>query len=904
MILKKLFILFLITGLGFTVKANSYVLQDDDLTVDSDGIITDCSYDFSNSDITIPESVSGTKVTGIADVNVFGTVTIFYAQGITSVVLPSGIKTIGENAFKGNDLTSVILPEGLQSIGESAFSGNDFSFTEVEIPDSVTYIGSYAFSMNGIDSITLPKLTITGFIGWVDDDGNEYDGGTKIEYDGAEYRAKILYTLQDDDVEVSDEGLITSCSYDFTYTDIIIPEVLDGITILGVDDGSWTGVFDDKGITSLQLPATMLHIGDYAFSDNELSDLTIPDGVKYIGLQAFSSNDFDDIDLPNSVTYIGQQAFWSIDSIVLPTPTESGFEYWISSSDDIYQGGEKVKLSYNSFEAKIVYTLTDADVRMTNGVIDSCLYDFSSSYIKIPDSLNNQKVTGIADGVEIYYNYYGVFSDKGIKEIQLPAYLDSIGDYAFYDNDLDSLIILPDSVKYIGLDAFTLNSSLDGVVLPAPTNGGLICENWIDNTSTVYEIGDTVTNFYGRSFSAQFSHGSGTSIISLSGSLSFGDVAVNKQASNVLIISNEGNSSFTVSSIDLPEGFTAGWTSGEITSGSNQAVPITFSPTEAKTYSGTIEVHSDASSGIDTNEISGTGIAVSGETSIISLSGSLSFGDVEVNTQTSSVLTISNDGNSSFTVSSIDLPEGFTADWTSGEVASNTAQSVKITFSPTETKTYSGIIEVHSDATNGTDTIEVSGTGITESEETSIISLSGSLNFEEVEVNTQASSVLTISNDGNSSFTVSNIDLPEGFTADWTSGEIASNSSQTVKITFSPTEAATYSGTIVVASDATSGTDTIAVSGTGTSINNSSALNVSISDNLSIYPNPASSYITLSMPSELECAYIEIFNVNGKKVFSRQVNDNCIDINDLEKGMYILKATNSKINLQTRFIKQ
>ncbi|MFO7867896.1 MAG: leucine-rich repeat protein [Bacteroidales bacterium] len=795
MIFKKLFLLCVITGMGISLKAQSYVLQDTDLTVSTDGIITDCRYDFTNKNITIPNSVGGTDITGIADVSPFGTIKIFYAQEITNVNLPSGIKTIGNNAFKGNDITSITLPDGLERIGESALSGNDFSFTHVDIPNSVTFIGEYAFSMNAIDSITLPQVTVPGFIEWIDDNGNQYAGGTKVEYNGDEYRAKIQYTLKDEDVEVNADGRITSCSYDFANTDIIIPETLDGITVKGIEDKSWTGVFDNKGITSLQLPNTILHIGDYAFSNNELSNIIIPDGVKYIGTQAFSSNNMDSINIPNSVTYIGQQAFWSIDSIILPTPTEAGFECWISSSGNIYQGGEKVKPSYDWFEAKIVYTLTSSDVRVHNGVIDSCLYDFSSQYIKIPDSLDNQRVIGIANGTELsFYNYYGVCSNKGIKEIQFPKYIESIGDYAFYENNLDSIIMLPHSVKYIGLNAFTLNNSFKGVVLPSPTNGTLICENWIDNNNNMYKIGDTITNFYERSYSAQFSYPPGTSIISLS------------------------------------------------------------------------------------------------ET--------LSFEDVEVNSHESKVLTINNEGNSPFTISNIVLPDGYSADWTNGEILADNSQTVTITFSPTEEKNYSGMIKVISDATNGNDSIEVVGTYSPEL--ISIISLSETLIFEDIEVNSHKSKALSINNEGNSPFTVSNIVLPDGYSADWTNGEILADNSQTVTITFSPTEEKKYSGMIKVISDATNGNDSIEVSGMSTIT--TSIYNTSASDNLHIHPNPASSYIIL--PSELGYTDIEIYTLNGTLLVKQSTFDNKIKIESLENGMYILKITNNKINIQTKFLKE
>ncbi|MDB4334825.1 leucine-rich repeat protein [bacterium] len=506
--MKKLFILSLITFCSIYISAESYILQTADLAVSEDGMITDCSYDFSNTDITIPDAVNGITITGIADVNVFGSVEIFYAQGITNVVFPSTITSIGDNAFKSNDLTALNLPSSLKNIGSSAFSNNNRDLKTVDIPSGVSFIGDYAFTANGIDSLILPTPVVPGFMHWVNGVGNQYEGGTKLKYTGTEFRAIIAYTLQDEDVEMNEVGMISSCSYDFEYTDILIPESLDETVVTGILGKSFSGVFEDKDITSLQLPSTLLYIGDGAFNDNDLSDITIPEGVTFIGSKAFASNSMESIDIPNSVTYIGQQAFWGIDSFTLPTPSQTGFEFWISTDGTTHQGGVSVEPGYNGFEAKIVYILTDDDVTITDGIIESCSYDYTSKYIKIPEMLKDQQVVGIADGEEVtFYNYVGVFSEKEIKDVQLPTALATIGDYAFYDNELTSLLTLPSNVKYIGMDAFTRNTDFEGVVLPSPENDGSICENWKNSAGSVFENGVTISNFYEKSYTAQFTTG-------------------------------------------------------------------------------------------------------------------------------------------------------------------------------------------------------------------------------------------------------------------------------------------------------------------------------------------------------------------------------------------------------------
>jgi uncharacterized repeat protein (TIGR02543 family) len=201
-----------------------------------------------------------------------------------------------------------------------------------------------------------------------------------------------------------------------------------------------------------------------------------------------------------------------------------------------------------------------------------------------------------------------------------------------------------------------------------------------------------------------------TRIISLSGDMAFGEVTVGQSAQRTLTISNDGNSTLTVSSISYPSGFSGDWTSGSVASGGSQDVKVTFSPTEAASYGGTITVNSDHTSGANTASCSGTGVIPA--TRIISLSGDMPFGEVTVGQSTQRTLTISNNGNSTLTVSSISYPSGFSGDWTNGSVASGGSQDVTVTFSPTEAATYGGTITVDSDRTSGTNTASCSGTGM------------------------------------------------------------------------------------------------------------------------------------------------------------------------------------------------
>ena len=68
-------------------------------------------------DVVIPSSLGGYPVTAIDGYS------LYYREGLTSVVIPEGVREIGSDAFCGcPNLTSVTLPDSIQELGSGAFS--------------------------------------------------------------------------------------------------------------------------------------------------------------------------------------------------------------------------------------------------------------------------------------------------------------------------------------------------------------------------------------------------------------------------------------------------------------------------------------------------------------------------------------------------------------------------------------------------------------------------------------------------------------------------------------------------------------------------------------------------------------------------------------------------------------
>ena len=115
------------------------------------------SYNSNNNYVVKPLEVTGVKGLGITSVIIPNTVTsigghAFEGNNLINVEIPSSISRIGDYAFAGNKLTNVEIPSSITVIGNDAFAGN--KLTNVEIPSSITGIGDYAFAGN-------PNIVIT-----------------------------------------------------------------------------------------------------------------------------------------------------------------------------------------------------------------------------------------------------------------------------------------------------------------------------------------------------------------------------------------------------------------------------------------------------------------------------------------------------------------------------------------------------------------------------------------------------------------------------------------------------------------------------------------------------------------------------------------------------------------------
>ena len=74
--------------------------------------------------------------------------------------------------------------------------------------------------------------------------------------------------------------------------------------------------------------------------------------------------------------------------------------------------------------------------------------------------------------------------------------------------------------------------------------------------------------------------------------------------------------------------------------------------------------------------------------------------------------------------------------------------------------------------------------------------------------------------------------------------------------------------------------------------NNSTAMSTTSNSNLiNMYPNPSSGIVSFSISEEINSIVLNVFDLNGRVVFSKQYNNlsqGQIDLSHLNKGFYIV----------------
>lgn len=296
----------------------------------------------------IPVAYEGFFVTAIADNAFYDTNANTGCETITSVIFPSGITTIGEQAFRScnhiasidisqctnlteigrctfqscGNLTEVKWNKAITTIGYCAFYG--CGFTTLEIPNTVTSIDWYAFYQCNLVSLMLPKSVTQinccafaqnanlqdvycyrSFPPTIDDaaftNGDTFNctlhvpHGCKTPYEthtGWEKFTNIV-TMEPNTLLYSYEASNHTASVTgyagYLSGEVTVPQTVtcnnETYTVSHIGDGAFRY---GGNVTKITLPSTILSIGHYAFAEcYGITTLTLPALTSTIGEYVF-----------------------------------------------------------------------------------------------------------------------------------------------------------------------------------------------------------------------------------------------------------------------------------------------------------------------------------------------------------------------------------------------------------------------------------------------------------------------------------------------------------------------------------------------------------------------------------------------------------------------------------------
>ena len=344
-----------------------------------------------------------------------------YCQALQSIDIPATVGTIGSAAFGlCTALKEITIPEGVKTIEDDTFNGCS-SLARITLPSTLTTIGSGAF----IGCTSLKRVDISHIANWC-----KINFGYDSRNNPLSVANAALYLNGSEIISIdADMGIDSFSSYCFNGCSSI--KYLDA-------NRKEIGSYAFEGCPNLEKVSSLSKIGDYAFRN-----CTKLQTISYLSKASIGTSAFEGCTELTSIShstfsyteYVGTRAFYGCEKLATISLSEGKFTNTI---------GESAFEGCTSLTQIVVGAKNNAAMSVGIKAFKGCIalksvkFNYGGYQITIKDSafegchtLSTLTIpSAISSG--LYINSRAFYGCGELTEVDLGAYIKSIGTYAFY----------------------------------------------------------------------------------------------------------------------------------------------------------------------------------------------------------------------------------------------------------------------------------------------------------------------------------------------------------------------------------------------------------------------------------------------------------------------------------------
>lgn len=347
----------------------------------------------------------------------------FAGLDVSKIVIPASVESIGKSAFEScKGLTSIEFSRNVKSIGDSAFKKSSLNSVTFEADSRLESIGASAFEGTRLTTITIPS--------YVKSIASRAFANTYLEQLYFETRIRnerAVYDLKEIDFSAFSIGKMLQLKTLSAPAGVVEKikgafSSIESVYIIGEDD-----------------------VPDELFMNATVGNVIVGEGVKKVGSQAFYVCSTEKISIPASVTEIGFAAFVGLQSTQISLASGNK-KYYIQNNYVIDLKNHAIVAAFSD-SGEIPTTFT----WVNNGDKDVKSYDVTSIAPNAFTCVRLQRLV-IPGNVKVVDN--AAFIGSLVEEVVLEEGVERIEtDAFFYSYDLYTVVV-PNSIKYIGKNAF------------------------------------------------------------------------------------------------------------------------------------------------------------------------------------------------------------------------------------------------------------------------------------------------------------------------------------------------------------------------------------------------------------------------------------------------------------------